>query len=91
MRGPLAYVHDLVPSIGRRQKIPEPSRALLRFSVVVRVCTSAVLGVASFRGVAGGARRHGRGSPRLHQGSARHINNKPEMPNKIYIDCYSGG
>ena len=55
MRGPLAYVHGYVAPIRGRQKIPEPSRASLRFSVVVCVRT---LGMASFRGqgVAGGAR-----------------------------------
>jgi len=60
VKGPLAYVHDRVAPIRRRQKIPEPSRASLRFSVVVCVRTSAFLGMASFRsqGVAGGAPLH---------------------------------
>jgi len=50
VRGPLPYVHDRVPPIGGRQRVPEPPRASLRFSVVVYVCTSAILGTASFRG-----------------------------------------
>jgi len=50
VREPLAYVHDRVAPIRGRQKIPELSRASLRFSVVVCVRTSAFLGMASFRG-----------------------------------------
>jgi len=50
VRGPLAYIHDCVVLIGGRQKIPEPSHALLRFGAVVCVRTSVVLGMASFRG-----------------------------------------
>jgi len=64
MRGPLAYVYNHVPPIGGRQKVLKLSRALLRFNVMVCVCTLVILGMASFRG---------RGSPvgpRFASGSA---------------------
>jgi len=50
VRGLIVYVYNHVTLIRGREKIPELSRTLLRFSVMVCVRILAFLGMASFRG-----------------------------------------